>query len=147
MFNEIVLTEEQAKPFREKMTSTQCNDPRHKKSVELRYLPIKGYPHSGGWKVPGVAGDPDEDGLYWLYITCPRCGYDWAIWKLGVSRSFDPTKEQAQKPINWNEPHATAKLLKRYGPKEGQEHDPTEDLPRSEEDRRDYLPEPQEAPE
>ena len=56
------------------------------------------------------------------------CGYEWAIWKLGVSRSYDPTKErniytnnpfpaeQPQKPINWNEPHATAKLLKRYGP-------------------------------
>jgi len=126
------------------MKQTFCDDPRHKKNIPLDKQPIKGYPHDGGWKVPGVAGDPDESGLYWLYITCPGCGYEWAIWKLGVSRSYDPTAEletwkcnrcgrlhegpptfcggcgndqftkETPKPINWNEPHATAKLLKRY---------------------------------
>jgi hypothetical protein len=91
VINEIVLTEEQAAPFKAQIKDSHCYDPRHAHPVQLKYLKIKGYPHSGGWKVPSVAGDPDEDGLFWLYIRCPKCGYEWALWKLGVSRSFDPT--------------------------------------------------------
>lgn len=74
--------------------------------------------------MPGVQGDPDEDGLYWLYIKCPRCGYEWSLWKLGVSRYFDPTAQ------------AKVQALKA-------------DLPtlRAEEDRRDYLPGPEELSE
>jgi hypothetical protein len=90
---DIILTDEQAAPFRAQMNIHICFDARHKKSVNLSEEPIRGYPHSGGWKVPGLKGDPDEDGRYWLYIHCPTCGYDWALWKLGVSRSFNPTKE------------------------------------------------------
>jgi hypothetical protein len=94
--NEIILTEEQAAPFRAMITKHLCCDRRHKPAfseVKLTYEPIRAYPHSGGWKIPGLKGDPDEDGRYWLYISCPGCGYEWALWKLGVSRDFDPTKE------------------------------------------------------
>lgn len=38
------------------------------------------YPHSGGWTVEGM------DMKQWLFIRCHGCGYDWALWKLGVSR-------------------------------------------------------------
>ena len=88
MNNEIVLTEEQAAPFRAQMVESHCSDRRHTIAVYLGNKPIRAYPHDGGWKVPGL------NGLWWLYITCPRCGYEWAIWKLGVSRSYDPTKER-----------------------------------------------------
>ena len=42
--------------------------------------PIHAYSHHGGWPVLGMAGPQ------WLYITCPGCGYDWSLWKLGVPR-------------------------------------------------------------
>lgn len=34
------------------------------------------YPHDGG--IP-VSGFPDKQ---WVYFHCPKCGYDWALWKL-----------------------------------------------------------------
>lgn len=42
--------------------------------------PIQHYPHPGGWKVAG------EEGRQWLYVVCPKCGYQWALWKLGFPR-------------------------------------------------------------
>jgi hypothetical protein len=41
---------------------------------------LKGYLHPVGWTIKGI------DRKYWLYITCPKCGYDWALWKLGIGR-------------------------------------------------------------
>lgn len=41
---------------------------------------VYGYPHSEGWEVEGY-----EERL-WLYMLCTKCGYQWALWKLGVSR-------------------------------------------------------------
>jgi len=41
---------------------------------------IEHYPHSGGWEVWGFREKQ------WLYVACPNCGYDWALWKLGVPR-------------------------------------------------------------
>ena len=40
--------------------------------------PIHHYPHPGGWKVEGF---PERQ---WLYVICPGCGYQWALWKLGI---------------------------------------------------------------
>jgi hypothetical protein len=116
---ELLLTEDQAKPFRHQITKNKCFDARHKWPVILNDEPIKAYPHDGGWKVKGL------DGLWWLYITCPKCGYDWALWKLGVRRDFDPTAA-AEK----------VQALKANLPEM-----------RSEEDRRDYLPGPEELSE
>jgi len=41
---------------------------------------IEHYPHEGGWRVVGMRG------RQWLFIHCRACGYDWALWKLGVPR-------------------------------------------------------------
>ena len=45
-------------------------------NVKLGY--VEHYPHSGGWRVDGL--EPRQ----WLYKNCPKCGYDWALWKIGV---------------------------------------------------------------
>lgn len=39
---------------------------------------VRGYPHEGGWDTP--------KGRYWLYVVCD-CGYEMALWKIGISRS------------------------------------------------------------
>ena len=43
-----------------------------------RTLPcdISFYPHPDGWTVEGF------DTKLWLFVTCPFCDYDWALWKL-----------------------------------------------------------------
>lgn len=41
---------------------------------------IEYYPHSGGWTVDGF-----KEKL-WLYVTCIKCKYQWALWKIGVPR-------------------------------------------------------------
>lgn len=46
---------------------------------ELHAEDLEHYPHDDGWTVDGM-------GKQWLYIPCKKCGYEWAIWKLGVVR-------------------------------------------------------------
>jgi hypothetical protein len=50
--------------------------------ASLKDEPIKGYPHPSGWRIEGLP----ENEKYWLYVECPECGYQWALWKLGVKR-------------------------------------------------------------
>jgi len=55
---------------------------RNKKCVMCkRPLPriILHYPHPNGWKVEGYSKPQ------WLYIECLYCGYQNALWKLGVN--------------------------------------------------------------
>jgi hypothetical protein len=47
---------------------------------ELDTDDIDMYEHEGGWDV----GLPKKQ---WLSVHCHNCGYDWSLWKLGVSRS------------------------------------------------------------
>lgn len=47
----------------------------------LRDLPIQHYVHPGGWKLEGFPK------LQWLYVECPKCFRQWALWKLGVRRT------------------------------------------------------------
>lgn len=42
--------------------------------------PIQRYPHDAGWTVKGL------EEKQWLYIVCPRCGYQNSLWKLGIPR-------------------------------------------------------------
>ena len=42
----------------------------------IRLSRIHCYPHDGGVRVYGHAGKQ------WVYFHCPKCGYDWALWKL-----------------------------------------------------------------
>lgn len=46
----------------------------------LDKLSIQHYGNDDGWKLNGHIQKQ------WLYVTCPRCDYDWALWKLGVPR-------------------------------------------------------------
>ena len=51
--------------------------------------PVYGYQHSGGVEVPGLKG------RWWLYLKCPKCGYDWALWKVKNLIGVGPRAEAA----------------------------------------------------
>ena len=71
---------EQAKPTLEDYRKQIKDDKCHFCGFEgLKNLPIEHYDHSDGWPVEGFKE------LQWLYVICP-CGYQWALWKLGVPR-------------------------------------------------------------
>lgn len=53
----------------------RCPDCNRRLADHLEY-----YDHDGGWTVRSF------DKKQWLYLHCPRCNYDWAIWKLGYPR-------------------------------------------------------------
>ncbi len=57
-----------------------CNS--KNETIVLTNEPIEHYDHSGGWTVDGLKGKQ------WLYITCPKCEYQWALSKLGVRREL-----------------------------------------------------------
>ena len=48
--------------------------------ADMKGESVHGYEHVGGWVVHGY------DEKQWLYIVCPKCHYQWALWKLGVTR-------------------------------------------------------------
>ena len=70
------LTKKQSKRFRKQFSK------RNKCYCGFKGIhkePIQAYTnHSEGWEIEGE--------LCWLYITCPKCGYGWSLWKLGVKR-------------------------------------------------------------
>lgn len=72
---ETILAPDQAEPFLKQIKKFTCSC-----GADLKDQPIIAYPHGAGWKVK------DLDSLQWLYIVCPKCHYQWALWKLGVSR-------------------------------------------------------------
>lgn len=41
---------------------------------------LEHYDHDGGWYVEGF------DEKQWLYLECPDCGYQTALWKIGITR-------------------------------------------------------------
>lgn len=51
---------------------------RHIQNVDLRGEIIWAYPHTEGYKIE------ESDEKQWLYIRCPVCAHDWALWKLGI---------------------------------------------------------------
>ncbi len=63
--------------YREEIKGATCRW--HQEPVPLDG-PIRCYDHSGGWTVEGMSGK------HWLFVTCPECGYDWSLSKLGVAR-------------------------------------------------------------
>ena len=60
-----------------------CNSTRTRCSCGQGLLgeEVLGYPHIAGWWT--------DSGKMWLYIHCPNCGYDVALWKIGVDRDQD----------------------------------------------------------
>lgn len=73
------LTPDQAEPFIKEMKDNGFLECAYC-GTDLTGLPLYAYPHGAGWTVK------DLDAKQWLYIHCPKCGYDWAVWKLGVKR-------------------------------------------------------------
>lgn len=70
-----VLTLAQADPFRKMLPNPRCDC-----GQDLTRQPISRYPHGAGWTVK------DMRVKQWLYIICPKCKYQNALWKLGVPR-------------------------------------------------------------
>ena len=48
--------------------------------TSLENCEIEHYPHEDGWEVEGF------EERQWLYVTCPKCGYQWSLWKFLVPR-------------------------------------------------------------
>lgn len=49
---------------------------------------IEHYDHSGGWIVEGFSE------RQWLYVVCPSCEYQNALWKLGIAGDVNPIHEK-----------------------------------------------------
>ena len=77
---EKVLPEDEAEKFRKlydqdgRRTTCLCGYDLSKESI-VYYVP-----HDAGWTVKS------ETQKVWLYVKCPKCGYDMTIWKMGVNR-------------------------------------------------------------
>jgi len=51
-------------------------DPEKAKCIcghDLRNEAVRGYEHDAGWQT--------DHGKQWLFVKCPMCGYDMALWK------------------------------------------------------------------
>jgi len=78
---EHILPEDEAEEFRKQYGVVDNRATLCLCGYDLRNEPIIYYvPHSSGWTIKG------ENDKVWLYVKCPRCGYDMAIWKMGVPR-------------------------------------------------------------
>jgi hypothetical protein len=77
------------KEFREKLVVHGCKDC----GGDFLKQPIMSYPDDGGWDIDGQK--------YWLYITCPDCGYQWSLWKLGVGRCETETEVMKDRCQLW----------------------------------------------
>lgn len=69
--------------YQEKLKGADCKWCRRKNyetkevtKVLLENEPIEHYEHSGGYEVEGFAKK------LWLYVTCPRCQYQWSLEKI-----------------------------------------------------------------
>ena len=70
------LPEWVAKVFRKKFRRLNCTCGKDISKELIRYYT----PHEGGYEIPF------EKEKCWLYVHCPKCEQDLAIWKLGVKR-------------------------------------------------------------
>jgi len=55
--------------------------------TDLSQGDVYGYEHDAGWDT--------ARGCMWLYVRCPKCGYEMALWKMGVSRGEEGFKGMA----------------------------------------------------
>lgn len=63
--------------YRQGITKNRCQWCGFRK---LHKQEIQVYTHPNGWFVLNYK---DKQ---WLYVTCPKCHCEWALWKLGVPR-------------------------------------------------------------
>lgn len=54
-------------------------------------MKLYGFDDDYGWEVEGFIYEQ------WLFFLCPECGYQWAIWKIGVPKDHKFKK-------NWDGP-------------------------------------------
>lgn len=64
--------------------------------IPLRPCDVQYYNHPDGWIVKEA---PEIEHKLWIYVHCRKCGYDTAIWKLGV-----PRDHIFGLPENWKPP-------------------------------------------
>jgi len=48
---------------------------------DLRGDTVWGHPHRKGWFT--------NQGRMWLFIRCPKCRYEMALWKMGIPKDTD----------------------------------------------------------
>lgn len=80
---------EKSIPFFNELKITKC---KHCNTSFSKNDPILHYQHPSGWIVPGY------EKKQWLFIVCSNCGYQWALWKLGVGKSLLPIQHEKQTP-------------------------------------------------
>lgn len=71
-----ILTWKIAKQFDRKIAKPNCICGNNLANEPTHYYG----PHNGGWIVPGFLHK------LWLYKVCPKCGYQMALWKMGVNK-------------------------------------------------------------
>ena len=49
---------------------------------------VERYNHIGGWEIEGFAV------RQWLYVVCPKCEYQNALWKLGIGGDLNPAHQE-----------------------------------------------------
>jgi hypothetical protein len=67
----------------------ELTDAEYKEAVKLDWkttCPSKKCPHYNQGRPYNPTTDPCIEEKCWLYVKCPRCGYDMSVWKMGVSR-------------------------------------------------------------
>lgn len=66
--------------IRAQMTVTTCS---HCGFEGIDKEEIKAYDHDNGWQLFG------HSKRQWLWVDCPGCKYEWALWKLGVGTKWN----------------------------------------------------------
>lgn len=64
-----------AQKYKQLITDPKCHC-----GFDLSNDVVWGYDHSDGWEVS------ETEHFQWLWIECPKCGYQMSLWKLGVPR-------------------------------------------------------------
>jgi hypothetical protein len=88
--SEILITSIEAEEIFAKLEITACKHC----LTPLPHDVIHCYEHSNGWVVKGF------EKKQWLFIICPKCFYQWSLWKLGYSQAksevvtADPKSEE-----------------------------------------------------
>jgi hypothetical protein len=65
-------------------------------SLPIRAEDVRFYQHPDGWIVREAPGIEHK---LWIYIHCRICGYDTAIWKIGVPRDYVFGLPENWKPV------------------------------------------------
>jgi predicted nucleic acid-binding Zn ribbon protein len=62
------------KDYQKQLDGKKCRFCKEK----LEHCEIKMYNHPAGYEVEGMTSPQ------WLYVVCPKCGYEWSLKKLNI---------------------------------------------------------------